>query len=98
MAHLDELKMKIRKYPDTEIFEFDTLDELRDFDKSYICDTRSKILKHIAGELACQEEDIVKVTAYKTADNSAAGIRFYVKGTLYEYNYEAESIRRHKHG
>ena len=32
MSHLDELKMKMRKYPDNYIFEFDTLDELREFD------------------------------------------------------------------
>ena len=93
MAHLDELKMKIRRYPNSEIFEFDTLDELREFDETYICDTRSEILKHIARELACKEEDIVKVTSYKTADNSAAGIRFYVKGTLYEYNYETKNTQ-----
>ena len=53
MQHLDELKLKIRRYPDDMIFEFDTLDELRAFDSSYVCDTRSEILKGIAARLGC---------------------------------------------
>lgn len=97
IEHLDELKMKIRKYPDFAIFEFDTLDELRAFDESYISNTRSEILKHIARDLACKEEDIVNVTAYKTADNSAAGIRFYIKNIPYEYHYETKIVRRYEH-
>lgn len=94
MQHLDTLKMKIRKYSSDVIFEFDTLDELREFDESYIQDTRSVILKNIAAELCCAESDIVNVTAYKTKDNSAAGINFKIKGDMYEYTYDTAKIRR----
>ena len=55
--HIDELKMKVKKYDDNYIFEFDTLDELRKFDKSYINDTKSKILKKIAKQNNCIEKD-----------------------------------------
>ena len=41
MEHLDVLKMKMRRYPADYIFEFDTLDELREFDNTYKNDTRS---------------------------------------------------------
>ena len=34
--HLDELKMQMRKYSDDIIWEFDSLDELRQFDKECI--------------------------------------------------------------
>lgn len=94
MNHLDKLKMKMRKYAYDVIFEFDTLDELRVFDKSYISNTRSYILKNIATELKCQEKDIVEVTAYKTNDNAAAGMRFRVDGVQYEYVYESAKLRR----
>lgn len=94
MQNLDILKMKIRKYPDDEIFEFDTLDELRLFDESYVSDTRSPILKKIAKELGCREEEITEVTAYKAADNSAAGIRFLAKNAAYEYGYDTKEMRR----
>ena len=90
MAHLDELKMKIRRYADDVIFEFDTLDELRVFDNSYVDDTRSTILKTLAERLGCREADMVKVTAYKTADNAAAGMRFTVGNKRYEYAYETK--------
>ena len=90
MAHLDELKMRIRRYPDDVIFEFDTLDELREFDESYVANTRSAILRSIAGELGCTEADIVNVRSFKAGDNSAAGIRFLCKAKEYEYKYETK--------
>lgn len=94
MAHLAELKMKIRKYPKNMIFEFDTLDELRAFDSAYINDTRSSILKSIAKELQCTESEITEVYAYKDSNNAAAGFHFKVKGLKYEYNYENQKMRR----
>ena len=93
MDNLDKLKMKIRKYDSDVIFEFDTLDELREFDKSYINDTRSVILKSVAAELKCQESDIVNVTSYKDCNNAAAGARFEVCGKRYEYNYETKKLK-----
>lgn len=93
MAHLDELKMRIRRYGDGVIFEFDTLDELREFDPSYIADTRSAILRAIAAKLGCTEADIVDVKSYKTSDNAAAGIRFLAGGKKYEYSYESKELK-----
>ncbi len=90
MRHLDELKMRMRRYEEGVIFEFDTLDELRVFDDSYVENTRSAILKTLAERLGCREADIVGVTAYKTADNAAAGMRFTVGTKRYEYAYETK--------
>ncbi len=94
MKHMDELKMKIRKYADDVIFEFDTLDELREFDASYVTDTRSEILKNVARELNCQEQDITAVTAYKDSSNEAAGFTFLCGGTEYKYSYSDKTLRR----
>jgi len=96
MQHLDTLKMKMRKYTDDIIFEFDTLDELRLFDESYVCDTRSEILAGIAEQLGCAQQDIVEVNSFKTADNAAAGMRCKVKGIAYEYRYDTAQLRRMK--
>ena len=93
MDHLDQLKMKIRKYAQDVIFEFDTLDELREFDESYICDTRSKILQTVAQDLGCGQKDIVEVVAYKDSNNAAAGMCFRVGSNKYEYNYETGKLR-----
>lgn len=94
MDHLDRLKMKIRRYSDDVIFEFDTLDELRLFDTSYVDDTRSPILKQISRELDCRESEIVKVTAFKTSDNAAAGMRFTLRGHTYQYSYQTGKTER----
>lgn len=94
IEHLDELKMKIRKYPDDYIFEFDTLDELRLFDETYICNTRSKIIERICTENKWQECDLKEIVSYKTEDNAAAGFRFVCGKERYEYNYEKNSLRR----
>lgn len=89
--HLGKLKMKIRKYSSTMIFEFDTLDELRAFDQSYINNTRSVILKSIAKEFQCEEGDIVECKAYKDDNNAATGFTYCIKGMCYTYKYEREN-------
>lgn len=85
--HLDKLKMKIRKYSSEMIFEFDTLDELREFDQSYIDNTRSIILKSIAKDFPCKEGDIVECKAYKDDNNAASGFTYCINGTCYIYKY-----------
>lgn len=87
MKHLDKLKMKIKKYPKDYIFEFDTLDELRLFDESYIYNTRSKILKEICKTLRCEEKDIANINNYKTNDNAASGFTFSLNNKKYKYSY-----------
>ena len=92
-AHLHELKMRMRRYPPSTIFEFDTLDELRAFDDSYVTNTRSRILRSVAGQLGCRESDIRRVEAYKETDNAAAGFRFQVGQRTYEYCYQTKQWR-----
>ena len=94
MNHLDELTMKIRKYPDDVIFEFDTLDELRLFDSSYVSDTRSQILKKIVELLGCGEQDLTELTAYKAETNEADGFTFVCHGICYAYGYRDGTLRR----
>lgn len=91
--HIDKLDMKIRKYEEGIIFEFDTLDELRLFDTSYISDTRCEILKNIATELNCVESDITNITAYKDNSNEASGFTFTVGKNKYSYSYADKIIK-----
>lgn len=86
--HIDELKMKVKKYDDNYIFEFDTLDELRKFDKSYINDTKSKILKKIAKQNNCIEKDIVDVSVIKDEKGiNAIGFQYKINNEKYSYYY-----------
>ena len=94
MEHLEELKMKIRKYPENYIFEFDTLDELRLFDSTYVKDSRSIIMKNISNILDCKECDITQVTAFRGQKNEAEGFRFIYNRESYEYVYENGKLRK----
>lgn len=91
IEHINELPMKIRKYPADFIFEFDTLDELREFDTSYITNTRSEFLKKVAGELGVEEKEIRNVKAFKDKDNAAAGFTFETR-KKYKYYYKTETM------
>lgn len=91
IEHINELPMKIRKYPADFIFEFDTLDELREFDDSYISNTRSRILTKIASKLGIEEKDIMKVKAFKDKNNAAAGFTFETE-KKYRYYYKTEKM------
>lgn len=86
MRHLDTLKLKMRKYDNDMIFEFDSLDELRAFDISYVSDTRSVIIKSIASELACSESDITDIVAVK-GQTEAETIGFDFRYGLSRYRY-----------
>ena len=87
--HLDQLNMKMRKYPDDFIFEFDTLDELRTFDRSYVNNTRSVILNGIANQLKVEEKDLININCLKdTKTTEAIGFTFDACGSHHTYIYD----------
>lgn len=94
IEHLDVLKMKIRKYSKGDIFEFDTLDELRLFDESYKHDSRSSILKDVANHMNITEGDIKQITTVKGNDTSAVGFDFCVYKSKYRYLYSNNQINK----
>lgn len=94
IRNIQNLTMKIRRYAPDVIFEFDTLDELRQFDISYETDTRSVILKGVAQQLGCREQDIRNVTAYSDETNEAAGFTFQWQNATYRYAYISNDVRK----
>lgn len=96
--HINELPMKMRKYQDGVIYEFDTLDELRGFDTSYVSDTRSAILKSIAKDLGITEVQISQLKAFKDKNEAAAGFTFMVDQIGYKYSYENQKLEEIRNG
>ena len=94
MAHLDTLKMKIRKYKPGVIYEFDTMDELREFDRSYWTDTRSILIKKVAKQLSVLEESIVNIKSLKSKTTEAAGFEFDCPLGRYSYLYETGELNK----
>ena len=90
IRYIDQLpKMKINRYKEGEIQEFDSLDELRLFDDSYIADTRSIVVKSICRTLNLQESDVYGFKNIKYVGDYLH-FQFKVGDTTYEYNDKAE--------
>ena len=90
IRYIDQLpKMKINRYKEGEIQEFDSLDELRLFDDSYIADTRSIVVKSICRTLNLQESDVYGFKNIKYLGDYLH-FQFKVGDTTYEYNDKTE--------
>ena len=84
IKHLCELPlMKAVRFKEGELCEFDSLDELRMFDKSYITDTRSTIIKEICCLLNCHDEDLSKFRKATCVDGYAFIFDFDKQQYLY---------------
>jgi hypothetical protein len=64
------------------------------FDQSYVTDTRSRILKHIAKELGGTEAEIVGIEPLKNTATEVVGIRFDFREKRYTYTYNDNLLRR----
>lgn len=97
MRNIDNLpKMKIRRYEPHQIEEFDSLDELRAFDTSYLDDTRSGIIKEIACRLNCGERDLhgfEKITTSGGGHEDSHGFTFMKGNEKYVCSMEDNSIK-----
>lgn len=93
VMHLSELKMQVRRYKNDQIFEFDSLDELREFDTSYVSDTRSAILAFVAKQLYAAEADIHSIKVITGANSASVGFQFSLHGIEYAYTYADKTIK-----
>ena len=94
LKHIDKLPMKARKYQNGIINEFDSIDELRSFDTSYITDTRSSILKKVCMVLNCSERDLSSFTRIKHKDNYLL-FTFKKGGEQYIYDGRDASVKEY---
>ena len=58
LDHIKSFDMVIRRYPDGVIHEFDSVDELRDFDPLFMENVDSEVFDHIADTLGCAKSEI----------------------------------------
>lgn len=84
IKHLQEMPtMQVVRFADEELREFDSLDELRMFDKTYMDDTHSAIVKAISHELQCRESELSGFK--KTKETEGQSFTFRYEGTEYLY-------------
>ena len=65
LEHIDELPMVARQYAPDIIFEFDSLDELKDFDPYFLDNLDSEIFDNIVSVLGCEKSEISDVYPLK---------------------------------
>lgn len=89
--HVDELHMYIKKYENADIFEFDSLDELREFDQMYKTCSNSSVLKKITDELACYEHELHDFKPI-VIDKVVCGCSFLYQLKKYVFYYHDNSL------
>lgn len=86
IRHMAQLPaMRINRYKEWEIHEFDSLDELRGFDSSYVDNTRSKTIKSIAERLGCREGDL---SMFRKVSGNGETLQFSFHKEKEEYIYD----------
>ena len=94
IRYINELPlMQVHRYKEHDIEEFDSIDELRLFDKSYINNTRSTVVKAIAKEMNCMEAELNKFTRIKHEGDYLL-FSFKKGADTYRYNEQEKSITK----
>ena len=87
MEHMDELEMYIKKYEHGILEEFDSIEELRAFDESYIHHSGCKVIEEICEQIKCEESEIEEIEPIKK-NGIVVAFRFASKGQKYNYSFE----------
>ena len=85
-----ELPMYIKRCSDTEILEFDSMDELKAFDPGYISHNKIELFENICKVLGCQLDDISDIEPIKGGLNNKS-FKFCVNGSYYVYRHPGEN-------
>lgn len=93
IRHIHELPMMARKYDNSAVLEFDSIDELRQFDESYQDDTRSSIVKEVARKLRCGERELGHFLRVKHEGDYVL-FTFLFQGEAFLYDGRNQSIRK----
>lgn len=90
--HIEELPMKIKKYAESDMYEFDTLEELREFDNTFLLHSGSAIMQEIAQWLQCKESLIREIKPIEDRSGRSIGMRFTCNGIHYRYHFQEREI------
>ncbi len=88
--NLDKLPMYIHQCEEGEIFEFDSMDELKAFDPDFITCNKIKIFENICNVLKCDNKDIKDIEVIAKGLNNRS-FKFLVNGKHYVYRHPGSS-------
>ena len=93
--HLDELYMYAKRCDASVINEFDSLEELREFDNKYLYNSGSEILHKICYSLAVRENNIIGIESLKKIKSTM--FKFRCKGEVYICDVEPDVTEKITH-
>ncbi len=86
VRYLPQLEMYARRFDSSQIKEFDSLNELREFDSSYVTDADSQIFRNIGKVLSCRDQDITDLRLLKGGLTNLSFV-FLCRGGKYVYRH-----------
>ena len=84
LNNIKEMDLYARKYPSNSILEFESLEELRAYDETYLINARSEILDVISNVFNVGLDDIVRIKTLKEGMTNDSFL-FDVKGERYVF-------------
>ena len=84
--HINELDMYIKRYDKGIINEFDSLDEVRDFDPTFIKNVNSQVFSNICSVLKCDVEEIHDIYPLKQGLTNLS-FHFRTNSGVYVYRH-----------
>lgn len=94
IRYIEELHLYIRKYDSDKVLEFDSLDELRDFDSEYINNIDSAIMSNICYVLNCEKTDICGIKPINSGLTNRS-FRFTVNRKEYVYRHPGQGTEKY---
>lgn len=90
--HMDLLYMYAKRCDSGVIHEFDSLEELREFDSKYVYNSGSKILQRLCKMLAVRENNLIGIESMKRIKDSM--FKFRCKGDTYICDIEPDESEK----
>jgi len=85
-SHIRDLTLMMRTFPNDAILEFESIDDLRQFDSDFLLNVDSEIVENICKTLECHPNDITDIEIIK-AGLTNASFKFTVSGHEYVYRH-----------
>ena len=90
IENLDQLHMYAKKYQNGIIYEFDSIDELKQFDHDFIKNNSVQLINNICTILKCSSEDI-NILEKLSGGLSNDIFKFECNGNYYVYRYPGDA-------
>lgn len=84
--HQRELTLYKKDYDEHDILEFDSIDDLRQFDSEFLINVDSEIIANICKTIRCEPNDIVDIAVIQAGLTNVSFV-FKVKGVEYVYRH-----------